>query len=262
MPESVGQTLRKARESRNLSIDEVSEKTRIPKRIISVIEEDKEDNALSPFYIKNFTKSYAKFLKAAEEITVKDFLQVKLKKNEGIVDREDKKNLPQNLFIQHKRGILIICAVIFGIWLLIFSFKKITAKLDLFHSHNPVAAKLALPHSRNPVAAKLALPKKASIKDKAILPAAATKANDGSFELGLTATLNIWLQVTGDGELLFKGMLKKGSKETWNAKKEIRLWVGNAGGVLVSLNGKNLGRLGKKDEIKNNIVVTKKGIKL
>ena len=254
MPESVGQTLRKARESRNLSIDEVSEKTRIPKRIISVIEEDKEDNALSPFYIKNFTKSYAKFLKAVEETTVKDFLQVKLKKNEGIVDREDKKSLSGNLFIQYKKEILVVAVVIFGIWLLIFSFKKITAKLALLHSHNPVAAKLALP--------KKAPIKEKTVKGKASFAATAIKAKDESFELGLTATLNIWLQVTGDGELLFKGMLKKGSKETWNAKKEIRLWVGNAGGVLVSLNGKNLGHLGKKDEIKNNIVVTKKGIKL
>ena len=79
MPESLGKTLKKIRESKNLSIEEVSERSRIPRNIISAVEEDRLDEIKSPFYAKSFVKTYAGFLGALGETAVKGFLGEGLK---------------------------------------------------------------------------------------------------------------------------------------------------------------------------------------
>src|SRR3989338_485076 len=79
MPESLGKTLKKIRDSKNLSIEEVSERSRIPRNIISAVEEDRLDEIKSPFYAKSFVKTYAGFLGALGETAVKGFLGEGLK---------------------------------------------------------------------------------------------------------------------------------------------------------------------------------------
>ncbi|MFC1621235.1 DUF4115 domain-containing protein [Candidatus Omnitrophota bacterium] len=76
----------------------------------------------------------------------------------------------------------------------------------------------------------------------------------------MTARYNTWIQVMNGKELLFRGILKKGASDSWEAKTRIDLELGNAGGVTLSFNGKNLGIPGKKGE-KKTVTVTKDGIK-
>ncbi len=61
-----------------------------------------------------------------------------------------------------------------------------------------------------------------------------------------------WLRVIADGETRFEGILTKGKKQTWTAKKQLTVRAGNAGGVLVSFNRekpKLLGPLGNVKEV-------------
>jgi hypothetical protein len=44
------------------------------------------------------------------------------------------------------------------------------------------------------------------------------------------------LRVKADGETVFEGILKSGSKRTWAAKKILSIRSGNAGGVKISVN--------------------------
>jgi hypothetical protein len=89
-----------------------------------------------------------------------------------------------------------------------------------------------------------------------LLPAVKT---DG-IEIEVSASDNTWLQVIGDGELIFTGSFKKGAKDTWKAKKEIKLEAGNAGVIKINVNGKPANISGKKGE-KKEIIITKDGIK-
>ncbi|MFA4991893.1 MAG: DUF4115 domain-containing protein, partial [Candidatus Omnitrophota bacterium] len=104
------------------------------------------------------------------------------------------------------------------------------------------------------------------VKKQAPAPAAApaqkisAPSKSGMVELEIKAASNNWIQVTADGEILFKGVLRKGSQERWQAKKEIWLWLSDAGGANVTVNGKDIGVLGKKDEKKSGIIIDKEGI--
>jgi len=60
--QSLGKHLREVRESRNLSLKEVSESTKIKERLLNAIEEDQYDLLHSPVYVKGFLEAYAKYL--------------------------------------------------------------------------------------------------------------------------------------------------------------------------------------------------------
>ena len=60
--ESLGKYLKVERESRNLSLKEVSESTRIKERLLKAIEEDRYELLSSPVYVKGFLDAYARYL--------------------------------------------------------------------------------------------------------------------------------------------------------------------------------------------------------
>ncbi|MFC1675388.1 DUF4115 domain-containing protein, partial [Candidatus Omnitrophota bacterium] len=68
------------------------------------------------------------------------------------------------------------------------------------------------------------------------------------------------VKVIVDGSLAYKGPLAKGTRESWDAKKKIVLSLGNAGGVQLLLNGRDMGSLGKRGEAVKNIVITSGGL--
>lgn len=60
--ESPGKYLKKERESRNLTLEEVSKSTRIKENILRAIEEDRYDLCPPPFYVKGFLTNYGRYL--------------------------------------------------------------------------------------------------------------------------------------------------------------------------------------------------------
>ncbi len=60
--ESLGTHLKTERESRNLSLREVSDATRIKERLLKAIEEDQYEMISSPVYVKGFLDAYARHL--------------------------------------------------------------------------------------------------------------------------------------------------------------------------------------------------------
>ncbi len=70
-------------------------------------------------------------------------------------------------------------------------------------------------------------------------------------ELELTGTS--WIQVIVDGVRQFQGELEKDTYRTWYGDERIVLRVGNAGVVLVTLNGQSLGTLGASGEVVDRV---------
>ena len=60
--DSIGRYLKAERESKNLSLKEASESTRIKERLLEAIEEDRYELLSSPVYIKGFLDAYARYL--------------------------------------------------------------------------------------------------------------------------------------------------------------------------------------------------------
>lgn len=67
--------------------------------------------------------------------------------------------------------------------------------------------------------------------------------------VSVLATARCWIRATVDGRRVFEGTLRAGDQRTWNATRDVLLRIGNAGGLRVSLNGHDLGLLGRAGEV-------------
>jgi cytoskeleton protein RodZ len=59
----------------------------------------------------------------------------------------------------------------------------------------------------------------------------------GVVQISLSLTGDSWMRVTVDGQVDFEGTLSEGEERTWQADDEVSLTLGNAGAVLLSVNG-------------------------
>lgn len=67
--------------------------------------------------------------------------------------------------------------------------------------------------------------------------------------LAIAVIERTWLQVTVDGQEQPGELLEAGEERTWEAQEAIYFICGNAGGVEVTVNGKELGTLGGRAEV-------------
>jgi cytoskeleton protein RodZ len=66
----------------------------------------------------------------------------------------------------------------------------------------------------------------------------------------LTADDTVWVSVKADGKNLYSGTLQPQESKTAGANQNITIRVGNAGGIHISLNGKAIGPLGPKGQVR------------
>ncbi|PYT28548.1 MAG: hypothetical protein DMG57_14800 [Acidobacteria bacterium] len=70
-----------------------------------------------------------------------------------------------------------------------------------------------------------------------------------TFHVALTANQEVWLRISADGQHVYSGTLTPQESKQLEAARKIRVLVGNAAGLNITLNGKPLGPLGPQGEI-------------
>jgi len=58
-----------------------------------------------------------------------------------------------------------------------------------------------------------------------------------------------WLQIVADGTQSHELLMKPGDSAQWVAIRSFSLKIGNAGGINVLFNGKDIGNLGEKGQV-------------
>jgi cytoskeleton protein RodZ len=72
----------------------------------------------------------------------------------------------------------------------------------------------------------------------------------GPVRLELTADEPVWVLAQANGKFLFSGTLEPHQTRTVEAAGMVVLRLGNAGGVMITLNGKSLGAVGPKGQVR------------
>jgi hypothetical protein len=78
--------------------------------------------------------------------------------------------------------------------------------------------------------------------------------------LTLTAEADCWVEVRADGATVVNRVLAQGESQTFEARGELVLSVGNAGGVSIRVNDRQALPLGRSGEVRKNIVITKQNL--
>jgi cytoskeleton protein RodZ len=59
-----------------------------------------------------------------------------------------------------------------------------------------------------------------------------------------------WISVSSDGKNVFANLLQPHDTKVVEASEKVRILIGNAGGVEISLNGKSIGPIGPRGQIR------------
>lgn len=78
-------------------------------------------------------------------------------------------------------------------------------------------------------------------------------------ELTLEVIETVWVRAVVDGKRLFEETLSQGVVRPISAQEQVELKVGNAGGLLLSLNGEDLPAIGSRGQVRS-LTVTPTGV--
>jgi cytoskeleton protein RodZ len=291
---SAGLFLKEARTAKNISLEEVSKRTRIHLNILKSIEQD-DYKSLSGIYAKSFLKLYAEYLGLDKDDVIRRFQNVS-SENEALGGRRvripgDEQGIKAPSFslntakifnIFKKINFKFVGIVLLGLvlaWGMVWSFKhyrpshravkKEVALKSTFNKKRsletkPMVSKETLRQAGDSDVLKADEPKKQPLTKSLATPAGAEESLSAQVPqkivLVVRAKDKCWLQVRVDGKPMFQGMLGKGMAETWQANDKIELMIGNAGNVALELNGKLLQKIGRPGQTLKHVIITKSGL--
>ena len=226
---SVGSTVRTAREAAKMSIGDLSVKTRLRPALLSGIERDDFSACGGFVYARGHLRTIATLIGLDSTALIAEFDST----HAPIVDslEESSKNFSE--VNSHKNGLpLRKLSVVAGV--LVVAALAWSASSG-FHSSTPMKSASSIPE-----AVVSQPPPRVTATDPS---AGAVAVKPNSVSVVITSSHgSSWLAATNSsGTQLFSSMLHRGQSKVFRDGQQIYLTIGNAGGVELKVNGKNLG---------------------
>jgi cytoskeletal protein RodZ len=224
----IGVYLQKARLEQALSLDEIAQKTLIPRHRLEAIETGDLEALPEPIYIRWLIKQFADSL-ALDGETISRRFPTKV----------------NNFFGGTKLSLSLPSIQIRPIHLY---FLYLLLVIGSVQTISQVLQKSVLQSNRLPPPS---LPQQQIVQPKTspIRPVANQTSNNQQVVVEVKLKDDCWMRVVVDGKTEFEGVLPQGSHRTWQANRELTVRAGNAGGVYVAVNNANAKQLGKPGKV-------------
>lgn len=267
---SFGERLRREREMRGITLDEISGSTKIARRHLESLEADNFDALPGGIFNRGFVRAYARFLGLDEDQAVADYVAVNAEPAPAeesfpveIEAEPDPKLNPRRSSLPLLLALLALVAVLAVFWAR--KGRQTEATENAQPPKNAAPATSGTPVSTDRPASVSAAatspnanPKPASHAAQPANPSAgapvaqaATGLSGDHFSIAVQAKGDAWIMVKADGKTVSPGrIMKAGDQESVQAGKQIVLITGNAGGIDISFNGKPLGPIGKEGAVR------------
>jgi cytoskeletal protein RodZ len=243
----LGDEFRAAREARHLSLSDVSEQIHIRSVYLQSLEDEDWKAIAAPVYVRGFIRTYARFLGLDPEHAVGRFnatLGDGHKGSDPVLAAPARRRRPSfALWAAVVIAVLLVGFVGYSY----FEFQETdrssavsvvdSASAPASEASNP-APDTAAPIAEAPAAAA---PAPGATETAAALPPG-TKRSNGKLEVHLTESS--WLLVKVDGNKMLEGTFPAGTTRDFAGARDVTIRTGNAGGVDLRLNGKELGLMG------------------
>lgn len=263
---SVGSVLRSARDQQGRTIAEVAEELCITQRYVRAIEEDDLQNLPGIFFYKSFVRQYTVFL-GVEDPQIAASLAALTAAEVEPASQQSNKPVPlfpldpiveytnRFYFSEHPlalsvAGLVVALAVCSGFYAWWSRAPQTTSPEPGIAVSAPVTATAAGSSQTVPVSQTAS-----SNSDSSSLTSSLTTAetDDDGVEhvvLSLSATERTWLRITSDGRTIFSGILQPSESKVLTGSEMATMKVGNAAGIDVRLNGKPIGPLGQRGQVR------------
>jgi cytoskeleton protein RodZ len=267
--QSVGPKLRHAREAQRRTLEQVNSSTRISVKVLEAIEADDLSSISSAFLYKSFARQfaadvgldYSSELASSVEVTAERIPAPRIP-GQGTTHAPKVAALPlgrkensRMFYSITSFGVVVVaCSGLYAAWQkskvsFPMHWQDIVQRVR-FANRVPTVGRQdtrqsAAKTSQNPA-------EDGTFSASAPIPQDKAESNEAQagFTLELSATEPAWLSIIADGKPSFNGILEKAETKVLQGHHTARIRTGNAGGVEVVFNGKPLGALGPRGQIR------------
>jgi cytoskeleton protein RodZ len=279
---SFGERLKRTRENKKISLDDVARATKINTRMLAALEQEKFDQLPGGVFNKSFVRTYARHLGLDEEQALRDYNSVagpalavgssEDAELRAIAERKEKERAGRRASQGLPWGIIAALLLVLALGLSVWGFftREPTSQ---------VHARLSTPAVPSPEAPS-AIPQVAT-DNLAVQPAPTEVARTESLRdigdnnsteaepqatpsmpiaLVVKAREDSWLSITVDGKSFYQDTLAAGLQKDVSAQNQVVLKSGNIGGLDITFNGNTLPSQGSAAEVKT-LTFTPGGLK-
>jgi cytoskeletal protein RodZ len=285
-----GEYLRREREMRGVSLEEISTATKISIRFLQAIENEELSKLPGGIFTRSFVRTYARYLGLDEERVLADCQLAGQEKPEVDIRRITASRTRPNGAASRTRIIaLLMAGVLLASGYVLFRHSRrvmeqqssvplVTAPSTTAPGANPplTAAPVqtstpAQPENNPSLSATSASPTAGAATAPGTLqggaPSPGAKANPPNQSvtseatsavvahtdliLQVAATERVWVAVDADGKTVLQKVLNPNEVENLKALNSFDVTIGNAQGLVLTLNGETLKPMGRRGEVKS-----------
>jgi cytoskeleton protein RodZ len=283
---SFGENLRREREMRGVTLEEISAATKISVRFLKSIEGEDFSKLPGGIFNRSFIRAYARYLGLDEEPLIAEYqLAAKAKGEVDFtrlsfpVSHTSRNRRSRSAWVGVAAAIVLLVAG-YGLWRHsqgsregVSPGREQVSPQNKLPSPSVTAASAAAPASQEAVpvrSTKSRLSPANSDKQAATAPSVhpsvtpATSAESGpaakapsevdygnGLVLQIATTERAWVAIDADGKTVMQGIMNPNEVKTLKANDSFDVLTGNAQGVVLTLNGQTLKPLGREGEVKS-----------
>lgn len=277
----VGERLRRERERQGLDLGAIEKTTRIRSCYLAAIEQNRIDEIPGRFFYKSFVRQYAAALgvnpseyeSELQRIETPDAVagfaptqqEFPLKRLDPIIEESNRRYVRSGRIwasVVLLAAVVAACSGVYGWWR-----HREAAVLAKIQAPSPAAAEQKRPARVSPPAPRPSpAPEQAqpAVNDEAprvAEPVAAEPAPPPAVAerapapepivLNVSAKDEVWLSVSSEGKRVFSGLLEPSQSKVIGGKDPFRVRVGDAGAIEITWNGKFIGPVGERGQVRD-----------
>ena len=258
---SLSEKLRRERELRGISLKQISDDTRVGVRFLEALEEGRLEFIPGEFYRRSYLRAYARYLGLDEDRAVNAYIFSQNEKPTSETESPDGRP-PAIPFWLPWVG---LSAVVLGIGAVV-----LMGTMWVVSSEPAPAAPSAtkeIGETGAPAFTESVSPSEAVSSSASRVPVLSPPAPPpvpplmrgdatGALRLVLDVGESCWLEIMADGKVVTTGLKEQGYRREFVANEELRLWLGNAGGVSLWINDRPLRPLGRPGQVRKDLSIT------
>lgn len=243
-----GDELRRERQIRGISLEEISSATKISVRLLTALERGDIRQLPAPAFTRGFIRAYSRHL----GIDPDDWVNAYLADLSGEPKEAPsaKRPRPRSRFWRGRRGTAGM--MVFGVTgvLLILGFIANPQRRDRDHSASTIVPPRAAPVAFKNVALS-------NEPTPIIEPAVSSEPGPAGANISLILEFDqdSFAKIEADGLTVLNGLVRRGETRRLSARGGFRVTLGNAGGVRVSVDGHALDPLGATGEVIRDVAL-------
>lgn len=271
-PQEFGEELRRERELREVTREQLAEVTKVSVRQIEALESGRFELLPARVFARGFVLALARHLGLDAERSAAAFNHVHEAWSE---ERERSKSVTAHpssdrLRLSRPRrnvslnttalgvGVALVLALLTGVAAVLkgrggATVEEASRRDGPAEVATPVPEALRLPPAI--AAASVPVPSETPLVETAIEKPAAQAASGSGRILTLTFSDDCWTEVSVDGRVVAAELFRKGTTRRFEGGQTYVLTLGNAGGVTVDVDGAALGAVGQLGQVVRNFVV-------